>query len=58
MHGLSLAGLVSCALIRLDRNHWSLFPVVFEGRSLLPDVYDELIGILAHGCIGEPMTLG
>ena len=43
--------------MRVDRNHWSLFPVVFEGRSLPLSVYDELMGILAHGCIGEPMNM-
>jgi len=31
--------------------HWSLFPVVFEGRRLPLPVYDELLGILAHGCV-------
>ncbi|KAH9031675.1 hypothetical protein EDB85DRAFT_1328466 [Lactarius pseudohatsudake] len=31
--------------------HWSLFPVVFDGRHLQPAVYDELVGILSHGCI-------
>jgi len=34
-----------------------LFPVVFEGHSLPLSVYDELMGILAHGCIGGPMSL-
>jgi hypothetical protein len=37
----------------LDRTHWSLFPVVFKGRCLPLDAYDELMGILAHGCVGE-----
>ena len=37
----------------LDRNHWSLFPVVFDGRGLQPGVYDELMGILMHGCVGK-----
>ncbi|KAF8496527.1 hypothetical protein F5888DRAFT_394389 [Russula emetica] len=32
-------------------NHWSLFPVVFVGRRLPLDVYDELMGILMHGCV-------
>jgi len=32
-------------------NHWSLFPVVFGGRRLPLAVYDELTGILAHGCV-------
>ncbi|KAI0289786.1 hypothetical protein B0F90DRAFT_1672279 [Multifurca ochricompacta] len=32
-------------------NHWSLFPVVFDGRSIPSEVYDELVGILTHGCI-------
>ncbi|KAH9979764.1 hypothetical protein BJV74DRAFT_121406 [Russula compacta] len=32
-------------------NHWSLFPAVFEGRSLPLDAYDELMGILSHGCV-------
>jgi hypothetical protein len=40
------------------RYHWSLFPVIFEDRCLPPRVYDELIGMLAHGCVGEPMALG
>ena len=37
----------------LHRNHWSLFPVIFVGRRLPLDVYDELMGILMHGCVGE-----
>jgi hypothetical protein len=37
----------------VDRNHWSLFPVVFGRRRLPIDVYDELMGILMHGCVGE-----
>ncbi|KAF8474433.1 hypothetical protein DFH94DRAFT_131009 [Russula ochroleuca] len=32
-------------------NHWSLFPVVFDGRHPPLDAYDELMGILMHGCI-------
>ncbi|KAI0301654.1 hypothetical protein B0F90DRAFT_1936389 [Multifurca ochricompacta] len=35
----------------LGRNHWSLFPVVFDGRSIPLGVYDELVGILSHGCM-------
>jgi hypothetical protein len=35
----------------LARNHWSLFPAVFEGHHLQPSVYDELMGILSHGCV-------
>ncbi|KAH9074152.1 hypothetical protein EDB83DRAFT_2515916 [Lactarius deliciosus] len=31
--------------------HWSLYPAVFDGRHLQPAVYDELVGILSHGCI-------
>ncbi|KAH9061121.1 hypothetical protein EDB87DRAFT_484421 [Lactarius vividus] len=31
--------------------HWSLFPAVFNGRYLQPAVYDELLGILSHGCM-------
>ncbi|KAI9438581.1 hypothetical protein H4582DRAFT_182781 [Lactarius indigo] len=31
--------------------HWSLFPVVLNGRCLQPAVYDELVGILSHGCM-------
>ncbi|KAF8267957.1 hypothetical protein EI94DRAFT_1729155, partial [Lactarius quietus] len=37
-------------------NHWSLFPVVFDGRCLQPAVYDELVGILSHGCM-DAMTV-
>jgi hypothetical protein len=33
--------------------HWSLFPAVFDGRCLQPEVYDELVGILSHGCMGN-----
>jgi hypothetical protein len=40
-------------LISSYRNHWSLFPAVFKGRRLSPHVYDELMGMLAHGCVGE-----
>ncbi|KAH9973803.1 hypothetical protein BGW80DRAFT_224457 [Lactifluus volemus] len=32
-------------------NHWSLYPAVFKGRSLPLPVYDELTGILSHGCV-------
>ncbi|KAI9509035.1 hypothetical protein F5148DRAFT_1190759 [Russula earlei] len=32
-------------------NHWMLFPKNFEGRGLPQHVYDELMGILTHGCI-------
>ncbi|KAH8987810.1 hypothetical protein EDB92DRAFT_2014060 [Lactarius akahatsu] len=31
--------------------HWSLFPAVFNDRCLQPAVYDELVGILSHGCM-------
>jgi hypothetical protein len=41
----------------VDRNHWSLFPVIFNGRHLPLDVYDELMGILMHGCVGESIDL-
>jgi len=34
-------------------NHWSLFPVVFKGRRFPGGVYDELMGMLVHGCFGE-----
>ncbi|KAN0127127.1 hypothetical protein V8E53_015065 [Lactarius tabidus] len=32
-------------------SHWSLYPNVFKRRSLKPAIYDELVGILSHGCI-------
>ncbi|KAH9989672.1 hypothetical protein BJV77DRAFT_1069397 [Russula vinacea] len=32
-------------------SHWSLFPVVFGDRRLPLDAYDELMGILMHGCV-------
>ncbi|KAH9003371.1 hypothetical protein EDB86DRAFT_2891724 [Lactarius hatsudake] len=35
----------------LLRTHWSLFPAVFNGRCLQAAVYDELVGILSHGCM-------
>ncbi|KAN0131228.1 hypothetical protein V8E53_010932 [Lactarius tabidus] len=31
--------------------HWSLFPVNFKKRKLSNKVYDELLGMLVHGCI-------
>ena len=37
----------------LSRSHWSLYPNVFERRRLEPAIYDELVGILSHGCIGK-----
>ncbi|KAH9051655.1 hypothetical protein EDB87DRAFT_1582345 [Lactarius vividus] len=55
-----LFGVKSLAHIRhrledLYWTHWSLFPAVFEGRRLEPAVYDELVGILSHGCM-DAMT--
>ena len=41
----------------MGRGHWSLFPVVFAGRFLPLVVYDELMGTLMHGCVGEPVGL-
>ncbi|KAI9433292.1 hypothetical protein H4582DRAFT_1988220 [Lactarius indigo] len=32
-------------------SHWSLFPVNFSQRKLSKGVYDELLGMLVHGCI-------
>ncbi|KAI9458569.1 hypothetical protein BJY52DRAFT_1169896 [Lactarius psammicola] len=32
-------------------SHWSLYPAVVEGRCLEPAIYDELMGILSHGCM-------
>lgn len=32
-------------------SHWSLFPVNFGQRKLSEEVYDELLGMLTHGCI-------
>jgi len=46
--------LMWCSEHRLESlywTHWSLFPVVFDGRRLPLDVYDELMGILMHGCV-------
>ncbi|KAH9030261.1 hypothetical protein EDB83DRAFT_2319368 [Lactarius deliciosus] len=37
-------------------SHWSLFPVNFSQRRLSKGVYDELLGMLVHGCIGEHIT--
>ncbi len=57
VHELSPTLLVSQALKFPDRNHWSIFPAVSEGRSLQKHVYDELMGVLTHGCVGEPRGL-
>ncbi|KAN0131017.1 hypothetical protein V8E53_011150 [Lactarius tabidus] len=32
-------------------SHWSLFPVNFEQRKLSEGIYDELLGMLIHGCV-------
>jgi hypothetical protein len=57
VHELSPTLLVSQTLKFPDRNHWSIFPAVFEGRSLQEKDYDELMGVLTHGCVGEPTGL-
>ena len=31
--------------------------MVFDDRRLTLDVYDELLGVLMHGCVGEPIGL-
>jgi hypothetical protein len=31
--------------------------VVFDDRRLPLEVYDELMGILVHGCVGKPIGL-
>ncbi|KAH9035810.1 hypothetical protein EDB84DRAFT_1675936, partial [Lactarius hengduanensis] len=36
-------------------SHWSLYPAFFEGRCLESEIYDELVGILSHGCM-DTMT--
>ncbi|KAH9026213.1 hypothetical protein EDB85DRAFT_2175857, partial [Lactarius pseudohatsudake] len=51
-----LFGVTSPAHVRhrleaLYWTHWSLFPAVFDGRRLVQAVYDELVGILSHGCM-------
>ncbi|KAH9074275.1 hypothetical protein EDB83DRAFT_2516038 [Lactarius deliciosus] len=38
-------------------SHWSLYPVFFEGRRLESEIYDELVGILSHGCVGKSAFL-
>jgi hypothetical protein len=43
---------------RLARKHWSLYPAVFDGRSLPLSICDELMGILSHGCVGELCDCG
>ena len=40
------------------RSHWSLFPAAFNDRRLPLVVYDELMGMLMHGCVGEPIFPG
>ena len=30
---------------------------MFDDRRLTLDVYDELLGVLMHGCVGEPIGL-
>ncbi|KAI9444163.1 hypothetical protein H4582DRAFT_2053868 [Lactarius indigo] len=37
--------------------HYYLFPAVFDGHCLQPAVYDELLGILSHGCMGKHVYL-
>ncbi|KAH8987921.1 hypothetical protein EDB92DRAFT_1875046 [Lactarius akahatsu] len=38
-------------------SHWSLYPAFFEGRRLECQIYDELVGILSHGCVGKSASL-
>jgi hypothetical protein len=42
---------------RLVRKHWSLYPAVFDGRSLPLSICDELMRVLSHGCTGELLRL-
>ncbi|KAI9458568.1 hypothetical protein BJY52DRAFT_1212082 [Lactarius psammicola] len=32
-------------------SHWSLYPALYRRRRLKPAIYDELVGILTHGCM-------
>jgi len=55
VHGVESPAHVKHHLEDLYWNHWSLYPAVFKGRRLPLHVYDELLGMLAHGCI-DTMT--
>ncbi|KAI0261589.1 hypothetical protein BC834DRAFT_459356 [Gloeopeniophorella convolvens] len=51
LFGVTSPAHVKHRLEALYWTHWSLYPVVWEHRRLKTEVYDELIGVLAHGCI-------
>jgi len=51
LHGVDCPAHVKHCLEGLYWQHWSLFPVVFGGRRLPLDVYDELMRVLVHGCV-------
>jgi len=55
LYGVKAPAHVKHRLEALYWNHWSLFPVVFEGRRLPLGIYDELMGMLVHGCF-DAMT--
>ncbi|KAH9003501.1 hypothetical protein EDB86DRAFT_2826628 [Lactarius hatsudake] len=55
VYGVESPAHVKHRLEALYWSHWSLYPAFFEGRCLEPEIYDELVGILSHGCM-DTMT--
>ncbi|KAI9509029.1 hypothetical protein F5148DRAFT_1375430 [Russula earlei] len=51
LYGVKSPAHVRHRLESLYWTHWSLYPAIFDNRRLPPEAYDELIGILSHGCI-------
>ncbi|KAH9172700.1 hypothetical protein EDB89DRAFT_2069374 [Lactarius sanguifluus] len=55
VYGVESPAHVKHQLEALYWSHWSLYPAFFEDRCLEPEIYDELVGILSHGCM-DAMT--
>jgi len=51
IYGVESPAHIKHHLEELYWNHWSLYPAVFKGRRLPLHVYDEVMGMLAHGCV-------
>ncbi|KAH9172699.1 hypothetical protein EDB89DRAFT_854812 [Lactarius sanguifluus] len=51
VYGVGSPAHIKHRLEALYWSHWSLYPAFFEGRRLESEIYDELVGILSHGCV-------
>ncbi|KAI9438687.1 hypothetical protein H4582DRAFT_190615 [Lactarius indigo] len=51
VYGVESPAHVKHRLEALYWSHWSLYPAFFKDRRLESEIYDELVGILSHGCV-------